>query len=86
MLDYEVGLIHSFSAHAKLVREEFCRRLANDVLELPDEVCLIGQATGIGDLRPRLAVPSFREDFVEPRQARNRFGLMPKAALKARAR
>jgi hypothetical protein len=30
------------------VREEICRRLADDVLELPDEVRLIGQATGDG--------------------------------------
>ena len=35
-----------------------------------DEVCLIGQPTGIGDLRPRLAVPSFREDSLKSRQAR----------------
>jgi hypothetical protein len=48
-LDYEVGLIHSFRAHAKLVREEFCRRLANDVSELPHEVCLQGDD---GEVQP----------------------------------
>src|SRR6185503_15115879 len=44
--------------------------LADEVLELPDEMCLIGQATGVGDLRPRPAVPSFCEDLLKPRQAR----------------
>ena len=51
-LDDEVGFFHPFCAGAKLVREKICRRFADDVLEFADEVCLIGQATGLGDLRP----------------------------------
>jgi hypothetical protein len=51
-LDDEVGFVHSFCANAKLVGKEIFRRLANEVLEFADEVCLIGQATGVGDLRP----------------------------------
>jgi hypothetical protein len=70
VLDYEVGSARLCCAKAKPVREEFCRRLASYVLELPDEVCLIGQTTGMGNLCPRPAIPSFREDFLKPRQAR----------------
>ena len=68
-LDYEVGFFYPHCAGAKLVNEEIFRRLANDVLEFADEVSLIGQATGLGDLRPRPAGPSFREDFLKARQA-----------------
>ena len=68
-LDYEVGFFYPYCAGAKLVSEEIFRRLANDVLEFADEVSLIGQATGLGDLRPRPAGPSFREDFLKARQA-----------------
>jgi hypothetical protein len=70
VLDDEIAFIHACCAYAKLVSEEFCRRLANDVLELTDEVWLIGQTTGLGYLRPRPAVPSFRKDPLKPRQAR----------------
>ncbi len=69
VLNDEIGLIHSCRARAQLVREEFCWGLTHDVLEFLDQVGLIGQSTGQGDLRPRQAVASCREHFLKPRQA-----------------
>jgi hypothetical protein len=69
MLDYEVGSVHPFCTGAKLPGAEICRGLANDVLEFANEVCLIGQAAAVGDLRPGPVVSSFREDFLKTRQA-----------------
>ena len=52
MLDDDIRFARSSRADLKLVRAKICRRFPHDIVELADEVSLIGQATGVSGLCP----------------------------------